>query len=59
MKIWQFAIEPQPDGTSYMIVRTHTMMTGGYWEVIRRGMFNMETGMMRGIKARAESQAGY
>lgn len=58
--LYQFVITPQPDGTSRLILRTRTMMTGGLWDVIHPGVFIMEQGMLRGIKARAEglAQAG-
>ena len=52
--LYQFAFLPQPDGTSRMILRTRTMMTGGFWSVIHPGVFLMETGLLKGVKARAE-----
>lgn len=53
--LWQFVIIPQADGTSRLIIRTRTMMTGGIWTLIHPGVFIMERGMLLGIKARAEN----
>ena len=52
---WQFVIVPQADGSSRLIVRSRTSLSGGMWDVIHPGIFIMERGMMLGIKARAES----
>jgi len=38
-------------------VRTRTMMSGGFWDIIHPGVFVMETGMMNGVKERAEQMA--
>ena len=38
-------------------LRTRTMMTGGFWDIIHPGVFIMERGMLRGIKERAEELA--
>ena len=54
--IYQFIIVPQADGTSRLILRTRTMMTGGFWAVIHPGIFVMERGLLYGVKARAEQQ---
>ena len=56
--LYQFVITPQPDGTSRLVLRTRTMMTGGLWDLIHPGVFIMERGMLQGIKARAEATAG-
>jgi hypothetical protein len=32
-------------------------MTGGFWDIIHPGVFVMERGMLKGIKARAEKLA--
>ena len=53
--LWQFVIIPQADGTSRLITRTRTMMTGGIWDIIHPGVFIMERGMLLGIKERAEN----
>lgn len=55
--LWQFVLVPQPDGGTRLVVRTRTMMTGGFWDIIHPGVFLMETGMMKGIKERAEQTA--
>jgi hypothetical protein len=55
--LWQFVILPQPDGSSRLVTRTRTMMTGGFWDVIHPGVFIMERGMLLGIKQRAEAAA--
>ncbi len=54
--IWEFNLIPQPDGTTRLILRTRTMMTGGFWDVIHPGVFIMETGMLHGIQERAEAK---
>lgn len=54
--IYQFVIVPQADGTSRLILRTRTMMTGGFWAVIHPGIFVMERGLLYGVKERAEQQ---
>lgn len=53
--LWQFVLLPQEDGTTRLILRTRTMMTGGIWSVIHPGVFVMEYGLLHGIKARAEA----
>ena len=53
--IWEFNLAPQPDGTTRLVLRTHTMMTGGFWDIIHPGVFIMETGMLHGIRDRAEA----
>lgn len=55
--LYQFVIVPQADGTSRLILRTRTMMIGGFWTVIHPGVFIMERGMLHGIKERAERLA--
>jgi hypothetical protein len=52
--LWQFVLVPQGDGSTRLILRTRTMMTGGFWDIIHPGVFVMERGMLKGIKARAE-----
>jgi hypothetical protein len=56
--LWQFVIEPLPNGASRLILRTRTNMTGGIWSIIHPGIFVMERGMLLGIKHRAESITG-
>jgi hypothetical protein len=55
--LYQFVIVPQADGSSRLILRTRTMMTGGLWDLIHPGVFLMERGMLHGIKTRAEALA--
>ncbi len=55
--LYQFVIVPQDDGSSRLILRTRTMMTGGIWDIIHPGVFIMERGMLDGIKVRAEALA--
>jgi hypothetical protein len=55
---WQFVLLPQPDGSTRLVLRTRTTLTGGIWEVIRPAVFVMERGMLLGIKARAENVGG-
>ena len=52
--LWEFNLIPQPDGTTRLVLRTRTMMTGGFWDIIHPGVFIMETGMLHGIRDRAE-----
>jgi hypothetical protein len=52
---WQFVIQPQADGSSRLIVRTRTNLTGGIWDILHPGIFIMERGMLLGIKERAET----
>ncbi|HSJ85920.1 MAG TPA: hypothetical protein VK909_01845 [Anaerolineales bacterium] len=53
-ELWQFILVPQEDGTTRLIARGRTTMTGMLWDVIRPGQFIMERGMLLGIKERAE-----
>jgi len=54
---WQFVVVPQPDGTSRLITRSRTTLTGGIWDVLHPVIFFMERGMLLGIKERAEGLA--
>lgn len=56
--LWQFVLLEQEDGSTRLVVRTRTMMAGGFWTVIHPGVFVMETGMLSGIRDRAETMAG-
>ena len=53
--LWEFNLTPQSDGSTRLLLRTRTMMTGGFWDIIHPGVFIMETGMLRGIRDRAEN----
>jgi hypothetical protein len=55
--LWQYVLLPQADGSTRLVLRTRTMMTGGFWDIIHPGVFIMERGMLRGIKQRAEKLA--
>jgi hypothetical protein len=55
--VWQFILVPQDDGTTRLIVRGRSALTGVLWDVIRPGEFIMMRGMMLGIKERAEAMA--
>jgi hypothetical protein len=55
--LWQFILVPQNDGSTRLILRTRTMMIGGFWDVIHPGVFIMERGMLYGIQERAEKLA--
>ncbi|MCA2002900.1 MAG: hypothetical protein LDL51_13630, partial [Chloroflexi bacterium] len=52
--LWQFVLVPQGDSTR-LILRTRTMMVGGFWSVIHPGIFVMERGLLLGVKKRAEN----
>lgn len=51
---WQFVLLPQADGSTRLITRTSTNMTGGIWEVIRPISFVMERKMLLTIKGLSE-----
>jgi hypothetical protein len=55
--LWQFVLVPQSDGSTRLLLRTRTMMTGGFWDIIHPGVFIMQRGMLYGIKERAEKMA--
>lgn len=57
VELWQFVIEPLPNPSSRLILRTRTNMTGGIWSIIHPCVFVMERGMLLGIKDRAEALA--
>lgn len=51
---WQFVLLPQTDGSTRLITRTSTNMTGGIWEGIRPIVFVMERKMLLTIKVLSE-----
>ena len=53
---WQFVLVPQADGTTRLITRTSTNMTGGMWEVIRPIAFVMERKMLLTIQSLSENK---
>jgi hypothetical protein len=52
--LWQYILVPQADHSTRLILRTRTMMTGTFWDVIHPGIFIMERGLLLGIKERVE-----
>ena len=50
VETWQFVLVPQSDGTTRLITRTSTNMTGGFWEIIRPMSFIMERKMLLTIR---------
>lgn len=52
--LWQFILVPQADLSTLLILRTRTMMVGGFWDIIHPGVFIMERGLLLGVKERAE-----
>jgi len=52
--LWQFILVPQSDQSTRLILRTRTMMVGGFWDIIHPGVFVMERGLLLGVKERAE-----
>ena len=57
MDVWQFILSPGAGGTTRLIARERTGITGTFWDVIRPGQFIMERAMLLGIKERAEDIA--
>lgn len=55
--VWQFALVPQDDGTTRLVLRSRDAKEGWMWDVIRPGEFVMMSRMMLGIKERAEGMA--
>jgi hypothetical protein len=53
--LWQFILVPQADQSTRLILRTRTMMVGGFWDIIHPGVFVMERGLLLGVKERAEN----
>ena len=54
--IWTFNLIPQTDGSTRLVSRTSTNMTGGFWDVIRPIAFVMERKMLLTIKSLAETR---
>ena len=53
--LYQFVLLPQTDGSTRLVLRTRTMMTGGIWNIVHPIAFMMEHGLLQGVKARAET----
>jgi protein-S-isoprenylcysteine O-methyltransferase Ste14 len=52
--IWAFVVEPVDQDTTRLIHRSRTAVDQTWVKIIEPGMFVMERGMMRGVRARAE-----
>jgi len=50
VETWQFVLVPQADGTTKLVTRTSSNMTGGLWEIIRPITFVMERKMLLTIQ---------
>ncbi len=55
VETWQFILIPYSDGTTRLLLRTRTTLTGGLWTLIHPGVFLMERGLLQGVKQRAEA----
>jgi hypothetical protein len=55
--LYQFALVPQTDGSTRLVLRTRTMMVGSIWNVVHPIAFMMEQRMLHGVKERAEKLA--
>ena len=53
-EVWEFNLIGQADGSTRMVQRTRSKLSGGIWEGIRPVIFLMQRGMLIGIKTRAE-----
>lgn len=51
---WQFVLLPQSDGTTRLVTRTSTTMTGCMWDIFNRVAFVMERKMLLTLKSLAE-----
>lgn len=51
---WQFILIPQEDGTTRLVARTRSALSGGMWEVVNRIAFVMERKMLLTIKDLSE-----
>jgi len=52
--LWTFSLLPQSDGSTRLIARTQTNMTGGFWEILRPISFVMEQKMLSTIRYLSE-----
>jgi len=52
--LWTFALLPQVDGSTRLVARTQTNMTGGMWEILRPISFVMEQKMLSTIRNLSE-----
>jgi hypothetical protein len=56
-EIWQFVLQPQPDGSVRLVMRNRSEVSGGIWTVLHPGIFIMQRAMLLGIKERAEQMS--
>jgi hypothetical protein len=54
VEVWEFVLVPQPDGTTRLITRTHTNMTGVMWDIVNRIAFVMERKALLTVKGLSE-----
>jgi hypothetical protein len=54
---WTFALHPLDAGSTRLIARSRNAKNVAWMRIIEPGYFIMESGMLRGIKSRAEGQA--
>jgi hypothetical protein len=52
---YQFVLLRQANGTSRLLLRTRTLMEGGFWKIMQPVAFVMEQKMLRTLKQRVES----
>jgi hypothetical protein len=53
MSTWAFILDPVDASTTRLIVRSRDAVHAGWMDLIEPGVFLMESGMLRGIQARA------
>jgi hypothetical protein len=53
MSTWTFILDPVDANTTRLIVRSRDAVHAGWMDIIEPGVFVMESGMLRGIQARA------
>jgi hypothetical protein len=56
MSTWAFILDPLDANTTRLIVRSRDAVHAGWMDLIEPGVFLMESGMLRGIQARAVMQ---
>lgn len=53
----QFVLQPNGNGETRLVFRSRSKAVGLIWDVLEPGFFIMESGMLQGIKERAEALA--
>lgn len=53
--VYQFVLQPTGKGETRLVFRSRSNSTGLIWDVLEPGFFIMESGMLQGIKERAEA----